>query len=263
VKESLFLLGTGTAVPTLERGPTAELLVCGPDVTLIDPGPGAVQRAARAGFAPHAIDRVLLTHHHPDHCLDLVALLFARVNPFLDPPTPLRELEVIGGPGTHPFVTKLVAVFGHGLLEGGGGVRITERIGGEFALGATLRAVAFPITHSTASVAYRITLPSGVILAVSGDTGDDENAVAVARAADHYLLEAALPEDRRIGAHLTAREAGRIAARAGCEHLILNHFYPQVDPHAAAHAAAESFRGRITIGCDGMEIPLGRAEAVG
>lgn len=260
--DRLILLGTGTAVPTRERGPTGELLVVGDDVTAIDPGPGSLKRAFDAGFPPWTIRRVLLTHHHVDHMLDLVALLFARVNPFLDPPSPLADLVILGGPGTAALVDGIGALFGPGLLRAGEGkrvqdVRVEELRAGTFDLGIPgCSAEAFAVAHSAASLAYRITLRSGVIVAISGDTGDDPGAVAVAKDADFYLLEAALTEDRRVVGHVTAREAGTIAARAGCRHLILNHFYPQVDPENAAREASRAFRGRITIGCDGWVVPL-------
>lgn len=253
----LVLLGTGTAVPTRERGPSGELLVVGDDVTLIDPGPGSLKRAFDAGFPPWTIRRVLLTHHHVDHMLDLVALLFARVNPFLDPPSPLLRLAILGGPGTEKRVRDLAATFGGGLLESGPGVEIRELAVGRFELGAPgVDSLAVAVTHSPASLAYRFRLGSGVVLAVSGDTGDDPGAVEVARDADHYLLEAALPDDRALAGHVTARQAGTIAARARCRHLILNHFYPQVDPEAAARDAAREFSGRITVGRDGAVIRL-------
>lgn len=265
--DRLILLGTGTAVPTRERGPTGELLVVGDDVTAIDPGPGSLKRAFDAGFPPWTIRRVLLTHHHVDHMLDLVALLFARVNPFLDPPSPLAGLVILGGPGTAALVDGIGALFGPGLLRGdrsvrgkdepGTDVRVEELRAGAFDLGIPgTAAEAFAVAHSAASLAYRITLRSGVVVAISGDTGDDPGAVAVAKDADHYLLEAALTEDRRVVGHVTAREAGTIAARAGCRHLILNHFYPQVDPEIAAREASRAFRGRITIGRDGWVVPL-------
>lgn len=259
--DRLVLLGTGTAVPTFERGPSGELLTIGDDVTLVDPGPGSVKRAFDAGVPPWAIRRVLLTHHHVDHVLDLVALLFARVNPFLDPPEPLGILPILGGPGTDRLVRGIASTFGAGLLESGAGVRVVELSEGEFELAPGVEARGVKVTHSPASLAYRIRLPSGVVVAISGDTGDDPGAVEVARDADHYLLEAALREDRRFAGHVTAREAGTIAARARCRHLILNHFYPQVDPEAAARDAAVEFSGRITIGRDGLVIPLDRIDA--
>ena len=44
---------------------------------LVDCGPGALRRLAQAGVGLHAVDAVLLTHYHTDHCADLAALLFA------------------------------------------------------------------------------------------------------------------------------------------------------------------------------------------
>lgn len=250
----LILIGTGTAIPTKRRGPTALALVRDGDATLIDPGPGAIQRACEHGVPLESIRRVVLTHHHPDHSLDLAALLFAHRNPaFASPPFPL---QVFGGPGTLDFVGRFRHVYGGWVTLPEGRLEVVEVEPGERELAPGLRLFATPVEHTPSSLAYRFTLDGGSSFAFSGDTDVCEGAVEVARGADHYVIEAALAEGDPSPGHLCASEAAEIAARAGCRHLILTHFYPGVDLEVARDVAARIFDGPVTLAEDGMRIPL-------
>jgi ribonuclease BN (tRNA processing enzyme) len=256
----VVVLGSGTAIPTPRRGPTAHLLIDGEDVTLIDPGPGAVQRACVAGWPVETIRRVLLTHHHPDHCLDVVALLFARKNPVLA--ARCAPLEVIGGPGTRSLLERFRHVFGGWITLPPSELSVRDLGPGPFTLAfdeagrPSIEGVAFEMNHSPASLGYRLTLSNGVSVAFSGDTAECDGAVEVARDVDHYVLEAALPDDQPVEGHLTPSRAARVAARARCRHLILTHFYPPVDVEAARRTALAEFSGRVTIAEDGLRVPL-------
>ncbi len=257
-RRELVILGSGTAVPTPRRGPSGAVLAVGDEVTLIDPGPGALQRACRAGFPAETIGRVLLTHHHPDHCLDLAAVLFARKSPALPPPG--GPLEIVGGPGTAALLERLEAVFGGWITLPPGDRVVRELAPGRFDVGS-VAAEAFPILHSPASLAYRFTLGPGdgedrFVLAISGDTDVCDGAVDVARGADCYVLEAAYADGSTARGHLTPRKAAEIAARAGCRRLVLTHFYPEVDVEDARRVAREFFGARVTIAEDGLRIPL-------
>ncbi len=51
---------------------------------------------------------------------------------------------------------------------------------------------------------------------------------------------------------LTARLAGRYAARAGAARLLLTHLWPGTDPAAAAEAAGEAFGEPIGVALPGL-----------
>lgn len=64
----------------------------------------------------------------------------------------------------------------------------------------------------------------------SGDTSPNEDLIEFAKGADLFLCEAGLLErdEKSIRAmHLTAKEAGMIATKAGVKRLLLTHFYPE------------------------------------
>ena len=83
-----IVLGSGTSLPSATRGSPGHLLrfADGRGV-LVDPGPGSVRAAARQGVLLPSVRAALVTHFHPDHCLDLFALLFGLRNPALAPPS--------------------------------------------------------------------------------------------------------------------------------------------------------------------------------
>ncbi|MBI4880134.1 MAG: MBL fold metallo-hydrolase [Planctomycetes bacterium] len=254
----LVILGSGTGIPTARRGPAGYVLGLDGDVTLIDPGPGSLKRACDAGFPVEGIARVLLTHHHPDHCLDLAALLFARRNALLD--ERCGALEVIGGPGTADLLAGFQRVFGAWVTLPADRLRVSEIGPGPFRLCGAAAVTAFAMKHDRASLGYRFELTGGVVLALSGDTDECAGALALGAGADHYVLEASLPDSMYAAGHLTPERAARLAAQCGCRHLILTHFYPPVDVDEARRAAQALFRGRVTIAEDGMRIGLGAAE---
>ena len=71
------MLGSGTSVPDPSRGPCGLLVQCEAGAWLIDGGSGTLQRCAKVGVDPRTLLGGIYSHHHPDHCADLVPLLFA------------------------------------------------------------------------------------------------------------------------------------------------------------------------------------------
>ena len=70
----LVFLGTAGAVPTIDRAPSALLVVRGGERTLVDCGEGT-QRQLMRSVGIGRIDRILITHLHGDHYLGLPGLL--------------------------------------------------------------------------------------------------------------------------------------------------------------------------------------------
>jgi Metal-dependent hydrolases of the beta-lactamase superfamily III len=77
--------------------------------------------------------------------------------------------------------------------------------------------------------------------------------VEIGRDADLILLEATLPRPEREGprGHLTAREAGEHAARAGASRLVLTHISDELDALRARSEAEDAFGGPVAIAREG------------
>ncbi|MGQ0551907.1 MAG: MBL fold metallo-hydrolase [Planctomycetota bacterium] len=255
----LIVLGSGTAVPLAGRATSCYLVDAGDGRALcVDLGPGALHRAAQAGYPLGSLSGAFLTHIHPDHSADLVSLQFALRSPSL----PLRPeaFQLFG----HAEVALLVARLRNAWP---GWLGLSEKllrfsalspgpVSGRFPPGVTVEA--FRVAHHATSLGYRFTLPDGFVLAFSGDAREGEALVELGQRADLFVLEAAGTDQRPIPGHLTPRRAGRIAAQAQARHLLLTHFYPETLAVPIQAEAQEAFEGRVTLAEDGSVLTLAR-----
>ncbi|MBE0616355.1 MAG: MBL fold metallo-hydrolase, partial [Proteobacteria bacterium] len=75
----------------------------------------------------------------------------------------------------------------------------------------------------------------------------------LARGADLLVLEASLPPGAGMGLHLTARQAGELAERAGAGRLVLTHLYPAAEAAGPGELASAAFAGEVRVAEDGLE----------
>jgi ribonuclease BN (tRNA processing enzyme) len=97
------------------------------------------------------------------------------------------------------------------------------------------------------------------VIAYSADTGPCDDLVELARGADVLLSEASFTDGPDLPAdlHLTARQAGEHAARAGVGELVLTHLVPWNDPVTTLEQASEAFAGPLRLAASGLRIPGG------
>lgn len=84
----------------------------------------------------------------------------------------------------------------------------------------------------------------------SGDTMPNDDLIQFAKGADLFLCEAGLLErdEKDVRAmHLTAKEAGEIAEKAGASRLLLTHFLPEVKVENYINEAASVYNGIMEI----------------
>lgn len=206
------------------------------------------------------IDGILLSHLHPDHCMDLCGMHVAihwnpegwhrgRVPVYGPAATSVRIAEAYGM-DPEPGMSE---DFDFRVWEAGR----TETLG-PFRL--TPHAVRHPIDEA---YALRVETDepdaSGAVvtrvLTYSGDTDTCEGLVEAARDADLFLCEAAYHEGRDDaidGVHLTGRRAGEMATAAGARRLLLTHLPVWNDPQRAAAEARESYAGPLAVAVSGL-----------
>ena len=246
------VLGAGAILPRKGYGCAGYALQLEPDgdVTLFDCGPGTLRALAEAEMALEQVKRIVITHFHIDHCLDLFALGFARCNPSFEPP----ELELVGPTGLQKFVESAGATLGGSLARGFEGVRFIEVTPGERTASREFpeyRLSTVETHHMKLSLAWRVDLESGASLTFSGDTGEETRVADLARECSLFVCECSFPLEELQPNHLTPQGAGRLAEFAECERLLLTHFYPSMDPTRAAADAAEHYSGPIEVAHDG------------
>jgi ribonuclease BN (tRNA processing enzyme) len=218
---------------------------------LVDLGNGALG-ALQQYCGLDDIDAIWLSHQHADHCIDMCAYVVARV---FHPGGPLRRLPVYAPAG---MAERLAAALG-----GDGDLRMTAAFDfvtlepGPWQVGP-LRVTAARMNHPVETFGLRAE-HRGAVLAYSADTGPGAALVTLAAGADLLLCEASfldapgLPEDL----HLTARQAGEHATRAGVGELVLTHIIPWHDQARSRAQAAEAFAGPLSVAAAGQQFTVG------
>ena len=249
-KSSILILGSGTAQVSADRSCPAILLRTGQDLTLLDMGPGTLKQMARAGIPHTDLDRILITHFHPDHTAGLIHLLFATRHP---PLLAARRPFLLAGPeGLKEFLSGLEQAYGRwvrlpshimDVLEWPSDSEEERPVG-------PLSISAARVRHTDRSLAYRIVTPDRKVVVYSGDTGVCDELIALANGCDLLILECSFPENRAVETHLTPRRAGFVAAAAEAAKLLLVHFYPEVMAVDVATEVRGAFGGELVLGRD-------------
>jgi len=236
----LTVIGCSGSLPGPDSPASCYLVEAAGFRLLLDLGSGALGPLQRV-LDLHDIDAVLLSHLHPDHCLDVCGLYIAlRYGPGAQPG---RRLPVYGPAGTGP---RLSAAYGPDQGRQLSDVfAFHDVVAGEWELGPfSLRSAR--VAHPVEAYAHRLE-HAGRVLVYSGDCAPSEGLDALTAGADLALIEAAFAEspDNPPGYHHTAREAGELAARVQVGRLVVTHVPPWHDPVDAASAASAAFAGDV------------------
>ena len=198
----------------------------------------------------HEIDAIMLSHLHPDHCVDVGGLHVAvkwdprgwqggRI-PIYGPSMLhgyLNQLHLL--PPEHSMDTE----FDFHVWQANQPVTV-----GPFTV--TPHPVYHPCPEPYAlRVEYRGAQGTEV-LTYSGDTDACDELVAAARDADVFLCEAAYQEGREDhlrGIHLTGKRAGETATAAGVRRLLLTHLPVWNSVDTATAEAVGAFSGPVTV----------------
>jgi ribonuclease BN (tRNA processing enzyme) len=237
----LTVLGCSGTVPSPDSPASGYLLEADGFRLVIDMGHGAFGQLQRY-VDPTKVDAIIISHLHADHCLDLtayiVALRYGGAGYRMGAED--KRIELIGPAGTRdrieaaydPLARKL------GLQQLFAFEKPVDTELGPF------RVTYAPMNHPVPTVGIRIE-HDGRSLVYSGDTGVSDELVKLALGANALLCEASFgPDDEYVpNLHLTGREAGEHAERAGVERLIVTHIPPWVSREVALAEASDAFAG--------------------
>ncbi|GAA4024019.1 MULTISPECIES: MBL fold metallo-hydrolase [Streptomyces] len=245
----LTVLGGCGAWPTAAQACSGYLVEYAGFRLLVDPGYATLPRLL-LHTTVDAVDAVLVSHGHPDHCADLNPLLRARGLSDTPPPA----LPVFA---PHGAVDAVLALDKPSMLAGAyrvHGFHPGERLEiGPFAADTRL------LPHFVPNAGIRLRTPESVLV-YTGDTGPSDDIPRLAEGADLFLSEATyvhrVPSPTDAPYLLTARLAGQYARQADAARLLLTHLWPGTDPVEAAKAAAEAFARPLDVATPGLVIDL-------
>lgn len=291
---AVVTLGTGGGPLTrLKRAQSANAVVVGEAIYLVDAGDGVLRQLRAAGLNLAAVRAILITHHHLDHVAGLTPLLGLRWMSTIHTPLQLYGPEGLSDvvTGFERSVRPAVAVdfarspaplaavdvkeIRPGLVFDDGNVRVTAA-----------ENTHYQASHSTTardakSYAYRIETPRGVVV-FTGDTGPSDAVTRLAAGADLLVsevidLDATLRATERLTPHLDRKQreslvehlaknhlrpeqVGQLAVAAGVKHVVLSHLAPGLDSETSTEPYAAGvrkvFRGPVTIAEDLMSFSL-------
>lgn len=227
---TLIPVGVGAAYGRADEAQSSYLVRAGDRFLCLDLGAGALNRLC-AHVPPERLEAVVVTHLHPDHMADLLAL---RVYMAWGPGRGSR-VRVLGPPGLRE---RLVAFTdAHGWDEG----MVFDEIeppGREMDFGGGLLLRFAEVPHSPPTFAVRVDW-EGKSICFGADCSPNDVLPRLAEGCDVLLLECSFGAESvpAAVAHLQARDAAGIARRAGARRLVLTHCYPEFDRDAALAAA--------------------------
>jgi ribonuclease BN (tRNA processing enzyme) len=242
----LDILGSSGTYPIAGAPASGYLVTHDRTKILCDAGFGTFAELTRR-IEPDELDAVVLSHRHPDHCADLLALYHALAyGPF-----ERLGLQVFCAPGVG---TRLAEFLGAG--EG----HIFFDVFDFHEVGETNHVVVGSIdlrfavaAHSVPTIATRFEA-GGRSLTYSADTGPGGGFPELAEGSHVVLCEASIAGERdehHFVHHLTATEAGEIARVTGTQKLILTHLPPNLDRQRSLADARAAFGGETAVACPG------------
>ena len=269
------LLGTASGPPArVGVAGISTLIEAGDERLLVDAGRGLMQRLVEVGLPMSAVNKVVLTHLHSDHVVDVPDLLLSG---WAASPSRRVPLEIWGPEGTRDMMAHLEQAFAFDIhvrrdvdehAPAAGIQVIANDIQDGIVYeknGVTVRA--FAVDHGPVKPAYGYRLSyGGRSVCLSGDTRPSENLVEACRGAD-VLIHEAIDEDvvRRtaqskqladaiIGHHTTPEQAAEIFQQVHPRLAVFSHIPPV---SAILERTRRLYKGRAEEGRDLMVIDIG------
>lgn len=234
---TITVLGASGTYPAPSTACSGYLLRTASTTVWLDCGSGTLANLQR--HVPLTdVDGIVCSHSHPDHWLELPlavnALRYGMHRP--DAGVPLywtaETAELFNWVSGHPPEPT----FRPEVVDESSLVRIGDID------------IRFSRTdHPVETLAVRADA-GGRSVAYSSDTGNAWELASLGPGIDVAVVEATLDEaDADIVQHLTARQAGSQATRAGVAGLVLTHLAPGSDPDARVAEASAAFDGPVAV----------------
>lgn len=205
-----------------------------------------------------AVDAVVISHLHADHIFDLVPFASALTYAPRQQPVPVDRWPGVPEPVRPILYAPHGAKEAFALMCQGGGMfanhvehafDVREYGPGDAVSIGPLQVSFAAVPHYLPTCAVDVRSNGSGRFTFGADSAPSDEIVTFAHGTDLLMLEATLPRPERSGirGHLTPREAGEHAARAGARRLVLTHISDELDALWAADEAREAFDGEVSV----------------
>jgi ribonuclease BN (tRNA processing enzyme) len=120
----IFILGSGTCVPSLKRSSCSVLIKIAQSALLFDFGIGTMRRLLEVGVTIDKLSHIFFSHLHPDHTGELVPFLFATKYP--ETHRRREPFTIVAADGFIDFYEKLKLAYGEWIELAPGLLKIWE-----------------------------------------------------------------------------------------------------------------------------------------
>jgi ribonuclease BN (tRNA processing enzyme) len=235
----LTVLGAGPAYTDREGATGASYLVSLEAThVLLDLGQGSLPRLFGA-VPPTSLAAIVISHLHPDHFIDLVALRHYLRWEF-DPP---RRVRVLGPNG---LADRLDAL--HGEPGFAAQALDTEVLGTDERVNGALRVRAALVEHTDESYGIRVApVDGGPGIVYSGDCGRATDLAPLLEPGDTLLSEVSYgpgPVEPGV-AHLDGPAVGQLAASTAVGRVLLTHLQMGHDPDETVRSVQARYDGPV------------------
>ena len=243
---AVTVLGSAAMYATRERACSGSLLETPGARIWMDAG-GGTWRNLQGVLDQNDLDAILLSHRHPDHTIDVVQCFHwrrygeaesMRRIPLLAPAETLERLVA--------FSSELDESFDLQTVQVGEKVKLQDV------------ALSFhEMAHPPVTLGIRVEA-NGSVLGYSSDTGPEGDLGGVAEGAQVFICEATFQEsDEEWEGHMTAAQAGKAAAAAGVDQLVLSHLPDQRDLQLSLQEARRACGDvEVRLATDNLRIDL-------
>lgn len=208
---------------------------------VFDLGNGALANLGRL-IDPATVDAVFISHAHPDHFLDLFSL---QALLRYAPQGPAPALRVYASEDLLERAACLLS--SHGRLEFVEAFRMAALADGIPVRVGDMLVTPYAVEHEGTTFAL-VAEADGRRMCYTSDSRPGSAVLAAARGADLLLADATLPEEYAGRApHMTASQAGSLAAEAGASRLVLTHLWPTTPRHDILDSAKQAFGGPVQL----------------
>ncbi len=251
----IYIIGSGTCVPSLRRASPAYAMRIDNNILLFDGGSGTLRQLLKVNIQFQEVDYLFYSHFHPDHTGDLVHFLFAsKYAPVYQRKEPFT---IVAPTGFRTFYEGLKRVYNEWVVPREGLMKIVEMDGLTDSMKKfeDFLVLTCPMRHYENSIGFRIEA-QGRAVVYSGDSDYCDDLIRLAKDADVFICECAFPDEMKVKGHLTPSLAGRIATLAQCKKLILTHFYPVCDEYDIYGQCRQEYTGELLIAEDLMKVSI-------